>query len=180
MSEDGSVDLLKRVTQRLFFFLLLFFVPPLVAATWFAEARTIVPIIVITTGCVGGFVGLQRRIKQLTPSELELIASSIFYTGLSPLVGGILALLLYVAFLSGLVSGQLFPLFYPDRWVSDTTFASIFYQHGASYQDYAKLIFWSFVAGFSERFVTDVISRFEGTAVDNALKSFQAKNATSH
>jgi hypothetical protein len=27
------------------------------------------------------------------------------------------------------------------------------------------LIFWAFVGGFSERFVTDVISRFEGAAV---------------
>ncbi len=27
--------------------------------------------------------------------------------------------------------------------------------------DYAKMMFWSFVAGFSERFVTDIVSKFE-------------------
>jgi len=82
------------------------------------------------------------------------------------MVGGILALLLFVLFLSGLLSGQLFPHFVPDA--PDQTakdLSSVFTAHGEHYQEYAKLVFWSFVAGFSERFVTDVISRFEGTAI---------------
>lgn len=32
-------------------------------------------------------------------------------------------------------------------------------------KEYAELISWSFMADFSEHFVTDVISRFEGAAV---------------
>jgi len=166
--------------------LLLFFAPALLIAGLMPESKSVVPALVIATGCVGGFVGLQRRLKELSPSELELIASSIYYTALSPLVGGILALLLYIIFLSGLVSGQLFPNFVADHIASamanatsaagqartDETFVLIFGQHGVGYQDYAKLIFWSFVAGFSERFVTDVISRLEGSAVNNAIKDF--------
>jgi hypothetical protein len=33
-----------------------------------------------------------------------------------------------------------------------------------TYKDYAKLIFWSFVAGFSEKFAVDVIGGFTKTA----------------
>lgn len=118
------------------------------------------------SGLIGGFVGLQRRLKELTVTDLELIAASWIYTCLSPLVGGMLALLLYVLFLSGLLSGDLFPHFEADENLENiTSFTSIFNQHGSSYKEYAKLIFWCFIAGFSERFVTDVISRFEGAAV---------------
>jgi hypothetical protein len=88
----------------------------------------------VISGFIGGFVGLQRRLKDLTPEDLQLISHSMVYTCLSPLVGGVLALLLYILFLSGLLSGDL----------------------------------WCFVAGYSERFVTDVIGRFEGAAIKDA------------
>jgi hypothetical protein len=67
------------------------------------------------------------------------------------------------------LSGDLFPHFIPDLPTSpETGFASVFLQHAKDHQEYAKLIFWCFVAGFSERFVTDVIGRFEGTAIKDA------------
>jgi hypothetical protein len=70
--------------------------------------------IVIAADVIGGFVGLQRRLKDLTIQDLTLMSNSWIYTCLSPLVGGVLALLLYILFISKLVSGDLFPLFRPD------------------------------------------------------------------
>jgi hypothetical protein len=166
MSE--STVLLARVTRRLFIAIFVLLVITLAAMTFavISNSQFVTPAFVVVSGFIGGFVGLQRRLKDLTVEDLQLIANSNIYTWLSPLVGGVLALLVYVLFVSDLLSGQLFPRFAPDVTSQpEVGFVSVFQQHGVSYQDYAKLVFWSFVAGFSERFVTDVIGRFEGTAI---------------
>jgi hypothetical protein len=161
-----STDILISVTRRLFIALIVLFAAALAISAVVPSSRFVVPSVVIATGLIGGFVGLQRRLKDLTLPDLELIAGSWIYTCLSPMVGGILAQLLYILFLSELLSGQLFPHFVLDiPGSANTRFSSIFYQHAEHYQDYAKLVFWSFIAGYSERFVTDVISRFEGAAI---------------
>ena len=125
--------------------------------------------IVMLCGIVGGFVGIQRRLRELTIDDLKLLADSRIFLILAPLVGGVLAIVLYVIFLSGLLQGDLFPKFLvidvKDGGQVDKGFLSIFNQHAETFSDYAKLMFWSFVAGFSERFVTDVIGKFEGNAV---------------
>lgn len=163
---DDISGLLVFVTRRLFVALVCLFALALSIAAFVSESRYVVPAVVIASGLIGGFVGLQRRLKELTLSDLRLIAHSWVYTCLSPLVGGVLALLLYVLFLSGLLSGDLFPHFIADANGSKVDgFSSVFQQHGNGYKEYAKLIFWSFLAGYSERFVIDVISRFEGAAV---------------
>ncbi|HKX52968.1 MAG TPA: hypothetical protein VJM47_04115 [Nitrosospira sp.] len=164
-SSDVPAQLLISVTRRLFIALVILYGLSLTAAALLRGSMYIVPLLVFATGVIGGFVGLQRRLKDLTLRDLELIADSWVYTGLSPLVGGILAFLLFILFLSGLLSGDLFPVFLPDSNSSSESFVSIFEQHGEGHKEYAKLLFWSFMAGFSEHFVTDVISRFEGAAV---------------
>jgi ammonia channel protein AmtB len=164
--EVYPVKLLAAVTRRLFTALAILFGVTLALVALFPSAQFVIPAVVIASGFIGGFVGLQRRLRELTEADLELLASSWVHTCLSPLVGGVLALLLYILFLSELVSGNLFPQFVADdpaRAASD--FSSVLAQHATNYKDYAKLVFWSFFSGFSERFVTDVISRFEGTAV---------------
>jgi hypothetical protein len=123
-------------------------------------AIPLVSLLVVCVGIVGGFVGLQRRLKQLSPADLNLLSESYIYSFLAPLIGGVLALLLYILFISGLLAGDLFPKFDPDGAPNPSSFASLFYIHGDA-KAYAKLIFWCFVAGFSERFVTDIIGGFE-------------------
>lgn len=160
--------LLAKVSRRLFIALLVLVTVALVlmimASSTDANPYVALPVI-MGVGMIGGFVGLQRRLKNLTIGDLELIAESWVYTCLSPLVGGVLAILLYVLFLSTLVASPLFPTFVPDNSGTHSGFGTIFDQKAAGYADYAKLLFWCFIAGFSERFVTDVIGRFEGTAV---------------
>lgn len=134
------------------------------------------PLAAFAAGVIGGFVGLQRRLKGLSDQDLSLLANSWVYVCISPLVGGVLAVVLYVLFISSLISGDLFPHFMPDP--SDPCpvepcaeerkdFSEIFAVHGEAV-DYAKMLFWSFVAGFSERFVTDIVSKFENGVSGNA------------
>lgn len=176
MPNEESTRLLVSVTHRLFFSLVVLFSLALLAAILLSDSRHVIMVVVITSGLIGGFVGLQRRLKELTIADLQMISTSWIYTCLSPLVGGILALLLYILFLSGLLSGDIFPHFVAEE-TPQVGFATLFNQHGDNYKDYAKLVFWCFVAGFSEHFVTDVISRFEGEAMKTIPQSTIVQNA---
>lgn len=129
------------------------------------------PTIVFLCGVMGGIVGIQKRLKTLTEKDLELMVNSWIYTYLAPLVGGVLSLVLYMLFVSDLLSGELFPKFVAvldGNGQNVQGFQGLFFQQGENFQAYAKLVVWSFVAGYSEKFVTDVVGRFEGAAVNAA------------
>ena len=120
------------------------------------------PVAVLFVGFVGGFVGLQRRLKTLPAEDLTLLANSWVAIALSPVAGAILAVLVYLLFISGLLEGAMFPKFVADN-PSQTTpgLKAIFEVHCPTAADYAKVLFWSFIAGFSEKFATNIISQFE-------------------
>ena len=115
-------------------------------------------------GLVGGFVSIQQRLKKFGDEELELLSKSWFQILLIPVYGGIFALLLYVGFLSNIVESQFFPRFAvpdfstPIPLTEDIKnfFSKTYPTTGA---DLAKLLFWSFIAGFSERFVPQIIDK---------------------
>lgn len=114
-------------------------------------------------GIIGGFVSIQQRIKTVSDEELVLLTQSWFQVLLIPIFGGVFALVLYCIFLSGMISGNLFPLFYipePQNATPDTAFMIdiLTKTYPMTGQDLAKFLFWSFVAGFSERFVPQIIS----------------------
>lgn len=128
---------------------------------------------VVLSGAIGGFISLQRRLKTMSRDDLLLLARSWVYVLLSPLVGGILALLLYFLFMADLLKGDLFPLFTEvlpteagdgSQPTSRTGLTLLFNIQGVGYADYAKLVFWCFLAGYSESFVTNIISSFESSA----------------
>ncbi|WP_158968431.1 hypothetical protein [Paraglaciecola sp. L3A3] len=164
MNED--LENIRKISNRLAtalgLLIVIIFVGALVAY-WYDDIVT-APIAALFAGIIGGFVGLQRRLKSMSTDDLMLLAHSWVYVWISPVVGGVLAVVLYVLFISTLVSGDLFPMFVPDEvapgLVESKGFSIIFDVHGEAV-DYAKMMFWSFIAGFSERFVTDIISKFE-------------------
>lgn len=142
----------------------------IVYISWSGSSSTLTVPIIMLCGVLGGFVGIQRRLKDFTVEDLKILAASRVYLILAPMVGGVLAIVLYVIFLANLFQGDIFPRFgiAPNINETDVDFGllSIFlYVFPESFADSAKLIFWSFVAGFSERFVIDVIGKFEGRAV---------------
>ena len=115
--------------------------------------------VVMAFGTCGGFVSIQRRLKQLTEADLELLATSWPYVFLSPVTGGALAVILYLIFVGGLLAGDLFPQFEAGPTTAKD-FSRILECTAKDYPDYAKVMFWAFVAGFSESFVTNIIGTF--------------------
>ncbi|MGY2440278.1 hypothetical protein [Pseudomonas sp. SDO52101_S400] len=124
-----------------------------------------VPFIVCIAGNIGGYVGFHRRLSILTDPEIENLAKSWFALILPSFIGGILAGLLYLLFLSGVIRGDLFPVIVPDDDPKclKQIFNDIFCQHAEGYAAYAKLLFWSFVAGFNQDYVVDLIENIKGT-----------------
>ncbi len=141
--------------------------------SYFFSHRFMMTWVSFLCGIIGGFVSIQQRIKSVSDEELILLTRSWFQALLIPIFGGIFALVLYCLFLSGIISGSLFPIFYipkPHSTVPDTifmidVFTKTYPQTG---QDLAKFIFWSFVAGFSERFVPQIISNAASKVSDQS------------
>ncbi|MEM8783797.1 MAG: hypothetical protein AAGE65_13210 [Planctomycetota bacterium] len=115
-------------------------------------------------GALGGFIGIQRRLKSLEALDLALLTKSWCYVLLSPLVGGILAMLVYVLFISGLIRGPLFPEFTHLLDPSAVGLQRLFQSASEDFSDYAKLTVWCFLAGYSERFVVNILGVLEGRA----------------
>ena len=127
------------------------------------------PVFVFLSGQLGGYIGIQKRIKKLSSDDLLLFASSWIYTILIPMVGGVLAIFLCLVFVSGIITGNLFPKFVDDILpigeVRNEGFWELFDHNGKSYTDYAKLLCWSFIAGYSEKFVVGIINSFANDKV---------------
>ena len=114
-------------------------------------------------GLIGGFVSIQQRLRRVGDAELELLSRSWFQIVLIPVYGGVFALVLYVGFLSQIVTGALFPLFAIPPFHKPPTAEDVQVFFNTTYPvsgaDLAKLLFWCFVAGFSERFIPQIIGK---------------------
>ena len=75
----------------------------------------------------------------------------------------VFAFVLYMMFIAGLISGDMFPRFVRTtietggQYVNMKEFATKI--DPESYKDVAKILVWSFVAGYSEKFVPNLISQ---------------------
>lgn len=135
------------------------------------EVRAATLTVVILVGAVGGLVSMQQRYQSL-PEEGDQIhnVSELLHGKLSiflPAVSGaIFAAVLYLLVLAGLLQGGLFPKMVTDPGIAtnDPTGVNFIYflreANPASRTEFAKLLVWSFIAGFAERFVPDTLSRF--------------------
>ena len=160
---------LLRITRRLIILtgIALLFVVGLFALTLLREERFMVSWACFGCGLLGGFVSIQQRLKKFGDEELDLLSQSWCQVLLIPVYGGIFALVLYIGFLSGIVEGSLFPQFssHPFSQPVPTTedlrrfFSETYPSTGA---DVAKLLFWTFLAGFSERLVPQILDQTQG------------------
>ena len=125
--------------------------------------RTFLVSYVFLAGLIGGFVSIQQRLPTIELPELRELSTSWLSILLIPINGGIFALVLMLMFISGIIEGSMFPKYIHDpidrnnlilsfvNWLKTT-----FPEKGP---DVAKLLFWSFVAGFSERLVPQIIRK---------------------
>ena len=133
-----------------------------------SRPATLLPVLFV--GAMGGLLSMQQRYQSVSRegdpidniSELTQGWSRLFLPAIS---GAIFAGLLYMMVIGGLLQGDLFPTMTAqakDSTNPDGVGLLDLLQHGrpASSSSYAKLIIWSFLAGFAERFVPDTLSGF--------------------
>ena len=98
-----------------------------------------VPALLFIFGNIGSYVAFHRDLRSLQDEKIIEFSSSWLGLVVPSLVGGILAIILYILFLSGIIRGDLFPEFVPDFKVREG-FDAVFDQHGKDgMKDYAKL-----------------------------------------
>ena len=135
------------------------FMVPLLSGKFF-----FISLVCFFAGTIGGALSLQQRVQKIPNSELDTIANSWITLLFVPIFSGVFALILYVIFLANIVDGNLFPKFEiphePTKGIDSRYFINLFSNtYPASLQDIARLIFWCFIAGFSERFVPNIIGK---------------------
>ncbi len=124
-------------------------------------------LLVMLAGMLGAFFSALTRLYHVDEASTALITPTVgslggwymaMYASVPPVIGAVAAVVLYMLFVSGLVQGDLFP---DIDCVKDATCETIS-QLMKNYwpvepTDYGKALVWSFVAGFSERFVPDLL-----------------------
>lgn len=115
-------------------------------------------ILVFMVGNIGGYVGMHRSLGDMKDEEVVGLAASWWSIVAPSVVGGVLALVLYVLFMSGILGGDLFPKIESDETEAVKSLKALALQHAKGLTEYAKLFFWSFVAGFNQKYVVDVIN----------------------
>lgn len=165
------------------------------ATIWTQGAFIALMVTCIYAGVLGGFISALRRMQSISEDGdpiyvIQGIRSARFWLLFSPLLGGIFAIVALLFFLSGFLSGSIFPAFHlpgdlpctltpPASTPCDQTYmkpAWWFWQHllPIAPMDYAKLILWCFVSGFAERFIPDMIDNLVDRA--DAPKSSSSSN----
>lgn len=162
MQRQERQQALQQITKRLIVFTGLILAVATVGLYLLHHFRlnnSFLPVMVFAAGLVGGFVSIQQRLPRIELDELRTLSQSWFSITLIPINGGIFALVLMLMFAGQVIQGQLFPTYPDGMLIFDADMFRYWISHAypETGTDVAKLFFWSFVAGFSERFVPQII-----------------------
>jgi hypothetical protein len=181
--EEARARLTTRVILTMIGGIVLVFIAYIVSQIIVARhGDTFVPpeavFVVLWAGLVGGFISVQQRLQEPTEIDplykwLELDASGKSLL-LSPLIGMIFAVVLFVILTGEFVKGPLFPTFLgcaklagpvAATHCASSDFASFTLASTPdSPTSWAKLTIWAFAAGFLERLVPDILTRIAAVA----------------
>ena len=181
MNCENRQQCLQFITRRLvtFTLVILALIAVMMYSILLATSRegSVLVLLVFASGLLGGFVSIQQRLPKISTQELHVLSSSWVSITLVPINGGIFALVLMFVFIGRILQGDLFPA-YPEFTISNVKefFAWVENGYPLTGADVAKSLFWSFVAGFSERFVPQVIMKATSRATDDADDRSTPKN----
>lgn len=121
-------------------------------------------LLIFLAGAAGGVTNTYERMRKV-PAKVNEFSNStvnmvaIIQVYVSPVIAGVFGVVLYSLFLTDLLSGTLFPSFVGQ----DDAYQGVvhlFNKISPKEQiDAAKSVVWAFVAGFSERFVPNIIDK---------------------
>ena len=168
----GAVDAHPRLVVWLFICTVvgcLLFIPLVLYFDVTGDGRLTIGVTVLVAGAGGGFVSSLRRLhcfEDIFPRReyVHLFRKFNFYviaySLIPPIVGAIGAIIIYLLFAGGVLTGDLFPKFVCTEGHTCTDFHGfVAYWAPADAQANAKAIIWGFIAGFSERLVPDILNR---------------------
>jgi hypothetical protein len=139
-----------------------------------SEVNVRLIVILFLAGAVGGVTNNYVRMKNMPSSYNEISdpmvnSLAIIQIYVTPIVAGVFGVVLYSLFLTDMLSGALFPNF-EGLDEEYNTIVELFSRVGPKEQiDAAKAIVWAFIAGFSERFVPNILDKLaqEGESAAN-------------
>jgi hypothetical protein len=134
---------------------------------WF-DYENIMPV-VIFAGAVGAVVNNYYRLAKLSEADKATAArlqGSVLtmQVYVSMLIAGILALVMYGLCMTGLLAGQLFPQFRGIELDYDRMSNFLTGVKPMTNIDTGKVLIWSFIAGFSEKLIPNVLDRLASQA----------------
>jgi hypothetical protein len=120
---------------------------------WITQDRAGGPILayVMLLGFLGSTVDIAVRSEQIPENASRVAIVITFFWKLT--VSGILAVILYCMFAAQIIQGSLFPNFTSDGSTFQSMETFLRSMTPETNVDMAKVLFWSFVAGYSEHFV---------------------------
>jgi hypothetical protein len=125
-------------------------------------------IVIFFSGSIGSVVNNYYRLSKISritqnlPEELSN-PSVIIQMWISLFLGGILAFVIYGLFLSGLLQGTLFPRFNSIDLGYGGVGNMLMSVAPDTNMDAAKAIIWAFIAGFSEKYIPNIIDTIIAT-----------------
>jgi len=133
--------------------------------------------VAMLTGALGALFSVLQRISSGTivldgneSENQQTMANGFFvivFSLVSPVIGLLSAIILYVFFSSEIGANQFFPMFEcAEKFTCDEFNQYVKYWKPKHATDYAKVVVWSFIAGFSERFVLNTLSQLYNRAED--------------
>lgn len=140
-------------------------------------------LLVMLAGMLGAYFSALTRLYRVDEAGAALITPTVralggwymaMYSAVPPIVGAIAAVVLYLLFVSDLVKGDMFPNIEcvgSEYCRSISELMKNYWPETPS--DYGKALVWSFIAGFSERFVPDLLQ----SLVKKEEKKGKAKGA---
>jgi hypothetical protein len=146
----------------------------LLACYWLSKPVPLLPLVMLA-GVLGAFFSALMRLVDKAGAALITSTAQqlrgpylLLYSLIPPVIGAIAAVVLYLVFIGKFVDGPLFPKI---GCLPNQTCTSLLdlmnYYWPVSPEDYGKALVWSFIAGFSERLVPDVLQGLAAKAEQN-------------